>query len=198
MELVIASHNLHKVREFRELLKRFKQIDVFSLLNFSSYALPLEEGETFEEIAVQKALHASKTLQKWVLADDSGLVVPALNGEPGIRSRRYASEDATDAENRKLLLEKMHDLKEGQRAAYFECCLVLAAPEGVKKIVTGTCEGEIIGEERGMSGFGYDMVFIKNGYKETFGQLKEVVKNQVSHRYKALEKLFPILETLNS
>lgn len=198
MELVIASHNLHKIREFREMLKPYKHIDVLSLLNFSQYALPPEEGGSFNEIAAKKALHAATALQKWVLADDSGLVVPALNGDPGIQSRRYACEDATDTENRQKLLSKMQGLKEHERSAYFECCISLASPKGIKKSTTGISEGYISTEEKGRNGFGYDMLFIKNEYDKTFAELEESVKNKVSHRRKAFEKLIPILETLNS
>mgnify|MGYP000582576996 FL=1 len=99
MEIVIASKNVHKIREFRSLLKVFKHFDVLSLLDFPAY-VPLEESqESFEEIVSTKAVHAAKALNKWVLADDSGLVVPALNGAPGIRSARYAGPHATDREN---------------------------------------------------------------------------------------------------
>lgn len=197
MELVIASHNLHKIREFREMLKPYKQIDVLSLLNFPHYTLPPEEGKTFEEISVRKALHASQALQKWVLADDSGLVVPALKGEPGLYSKRYACEDATDTENRQRLLSKMEGMKDHERTAYFECSLALASPNGLKKTVTGIVEGSIVLEERGRYGFGYDMLFIKNEYDKTFAELEERVKNQISHRRKAFEKLISILETLH-
>lgn len=197
MELVIASHNLHKIREFREILKPFKHIDVLSLSNFPHYTLPVEEGTTFQEIAEKKALHASQALQKWVLADDSGLVVPGLKGEPGIVSRRYACEDATDSENRQKLLAKMKNFKEHERTAYFECSLAIASPEGLKKCVTGICEGLISFDERGRNGFGYDSIFIKNEYDKTFAELEETVKNRISHRRKAFEKIIYLLETLN-
>jgi XTP/dITP diphosphohydrolase len=198
MELVIASQNLHKIREFRELLKSFKQIDVLSLLNFPQYAPLPDVGGAFKEIVVQKSLHAAQSLQKWVLADDSGLVVPALKGEPGTQSRYYAGEDATDAENRQKLLLKMQNLKEHERTAYFECSLALTSPDGLKKCVTGIAEGFIANEERGRNGFGYDMIFIKNEYDKTFAELEERVKIQISHRRKAFEKLIPILESLQT
>lgn len=198
MEMVLASHNLHKIREFRAMfrdLKSLKHIDIFSLSNFPHYNLPLEVGKTFQENALLKAEHASKALGKWVLADDSGLVVPALNGEPGIHSRYYACDDATDSENRRKLLLSMKHLKDLERAAYYECCLALASPDGVKKCVKGTCEGMILHEERGNNGFGYDSLFKKHDYDKTFAELEDNVKNRVSHRRKALEKL-PILESL--
>lgn len=197
MELVIASTNLHKIREFRELLKHIKGLDVLSLLNFPNY-LPLPENlPSFKENAIRKAEYAAKTLDKWVLADDSGLVVPKLNGAPGVFSRRYAGEDATDAENRKKLLDAMMHLDDIHRSAYYECCLVLAGPDGMKKCTTGTCEGYIIKEEKGRNGFGYDSLFVKGDYDKTFAELDESTKNRISHRYKAFEKLAPHLESFS-
>ncbi|HEY4832658.1 MAG TPA: XTP/dITP diphosphatase [Waddliaceae bacterium] len=196
MEIVLATHNLHKVREFREMLKTLKNVDVVSLLNFPDYHLPEETGKTFCENAVLKAEHAAKALNRWVLADDSGLVVPALQERPGVYSQRYAGEDASDAENKKKLLDEMQHLVEIERSAYFECCLALASPEGLKKTVTGKCEGYIASKERGRNGFGYDPLFIKNDYKETFAELDEHTKNRISHRRKALDKLLAILEAL--
>lgn len=196
MELVIASTNLHKIREFRELLKNVKGMDVLSLLNFQNYQPLPEDLPTFKENAVRKAEYAAKTLGKWVLADDSGLVVPKLNGAPGVHSRRYAGEDATDAENRKKLLDEMRHLDDIHRLAYYECCLVLAGPDGLKKCTTGSCEGIILKEERGRNGFGYDSLFVKGDYDKTFAELDETTKNRISHRFKAFEKLAPHLETL--
>lgn len=195
MEIVLATTNLHKIREFRDMLKRFGHIDVLTLLNFPDYVPLPEHGASFKEIAHSKAQHASEALDKFVLADDSGLVVPALNGSPGIHSRRYAGEEATDAENRHKLLAAMSHLEDSQRTAYFECCLVLTSPKGVVKSVTGTCEGRILSGERGRNGFGYDSIFVKHEYDKTFAEMDEVTKNRVSHRYKAFEKLIPAFET---
>lgn len=198
MELVIASKNLHKIREFREMLKGFKHIDVLSLLNFPQYVPPEESGKTFQENAILKAQHAAKNLQKCVLADDSGLVVPSLKGAPGIHSRRYAGEDATDSENRQKLLLELSGKQEHERSAYFECCLVLSKPDGFTKSVTGTCEGVILREERGRNGFGYDPLFVKNEYDKTFAEIDDSTKNKISHRRKAFEKLLANLEALSS
>jgi XTP/dITP diphosphohydrolase len=200
MQIVLASHNLHKIREFRDILKSqnkfLKTIDFLSLLDFPHYQLPEESGKSFLENATLKAVDAASVLNSWVIADDSGLVVPALEGAPGILSRRYAGEEASDGENRQKLLNEMRDLKEFERHAYFECCLVLASPEGVKKTVTGLCEGKIIDEEKGRNGFGYDPLFVKNDYDKTLAELDEATKNRISHRYKAIEKLLVTLETL--
>lgn len=196
MEIVIASNNLHKIREFREMLKKFKFIDLLSLVNFPNYLAPPEIGKTFQENAILKAKHAAAALDKWVLADDSGLVVPALNGSPGTHSRRYAGEDATDSENRQKLLNSMQNFKNMERSAYFECCLALASPEGLKKCVTGVIEGVILDKERGRNGFGYDSLFVKHEYDKSFAEIDEATKNRISHRHKAFEKLMPTLESL--
>jgi len=111
MKLVIASNNVHKIREIRAMLKGQSLWDIYSLIDFPDYHPPEETGETFEENAILKATHAAKALGAWVIADDSGLVVPALNNEPGVRSARYAGENATDKDNRKKLLAAMQSLK---------------------------------------------------------------------------------------
>jgi len=198
MELVIASKNVHKIREIRAILKQKVSWDILSLLDFPHYVPLEEEGKTFEENAMQKAIHAATTLEKLVLADDSGLVVPALNGAPGIYSSRFAGIGATDRENRLKLLQQMQHLEDPHRQAYFECCLVFASPEGMKKVVRGICEGTITREERGSKGFGYDPIFMKYDYNKTFAEVDEETKNRVSHRRKALDKLLILLESVSS
>ena len=185
MELVVASKNIHKIREFRSMLKEYKQFDVLSLLDFPSYQPPEEEGSSFEEIASNKALHAAKALNCLTLADDSGLIVPALQGAPGIYSSRYAGDLATDAENRHKLLKEMQHITEPQRQGYFECWIAIASPEGIKKCVKGLCEGMILGSEKGNYGFGYDSIFIKHEYGKSFAEIEESLKNRISHRRKA-------------
>ncbi len=196
MQLVIASHNVHKIRECRAILKTLPKLDVLSLMDFPKYALPLETGSTFEENAILKAVDAAASLNHWVIADDSGLIVPALDGAPGVFSARYAGTNATDKDNRQKLLHEMRDLKDSQRSAHFECCIALASPDGLKKCVHGICQGTIAAQERGNHGFGYDPLFIKFEYSKTFGELDEDTKNRISHRRKALDKILLILETL--
>ena len=153
LKLLIASTNLHKVREFRALLKPVKMLDIYSLLDFPGYE-PLEEnGNSFEDIVTTKAMHAAKHCKILTLADDSGLVVPSLNGEPGIFSARYAGKEASDQDNRKKLLEKMAHLKDDSRDGYFICALALASPEKIIKVVTGKSEGRILELPRGGQGF---------------------------------------------
>lgn len=196
MEIVLATTNPHKMREFKEMFKLVPQHELISLRWFSDYLAPEETEQTFEGNAQLKAIHAAKHLKKWVLADDSGLVVPALQGAPGVYSRRYAGPDASDEENRNKLLEDMKHLDEEKRAAYYECSLVLANPEGVQKSVVGKCEGMIVFEPKGRNGFGYDPLFIKHDYDKTFAQIDEEVKNRISHRRKAFERLLNFLDSL--
>lgn len=198
MEIVIASTNVHKIREYRSLLKSFKHLDVLSLRDFPSYT-PLDEtGSSFEEIVSTKAVHAAQSLNKWVLADDSGIVVPALQGAPGIYSARYAGKNATDRENCKKLLHEMKSLQDSGRFAYFECWIAIASPDGLEKIEKGTCEGSIIEQERGRQGFGYDTLFRKHEYSKTFAELDEDIKNRISHRRKAFDRLSLFLESTRS
>lgn len=194
MELILATHNLHKIREFRQILKEVKGLDLISLRNFPDYQLPEETGKTFQENADLKALHAAKMLKAIVLADDSGLVVPALQGAPGIYSARYAGSDATDKENREKLMQEMEKLEDLDRSAYYECCITIAGPEGILKTAKATCEGLIGEQEKGRNGFGYDPIFIKHDYDKTFAELEEQTKNRISHRRKALDKILAFLE----
>jgi XTP/dITP diphosphohydrolase len=194
--LILASRNVHKIREFRSILKGIKGLDLLSLLDFPDY-IPCEEiGESFEAIAIAKAVHAAQRLNKWVIADDSGLVVPALKGRPGIHSARYAKEGATDKDKRRKLLQEMSSFLDPlQRQAYFECWIAIANPQGVQKTACGICEGMISFEERGGLGFGYDAIFIKHEYSKTFAELDENIKNRISHRRKALDKILPHFES---
>ncbi|MCE2982515.1 MAG: RdgB/HAM1 family non-canonical purine NTP pyrophosphatase [Parachlamydia sp.] len=195
MEIVLATTNLHKWREYKDLLKPYP-IELLSLHQFPHYSPPEETGGTFKENAILKAESASRQLNAWVLADDSGLSVSLLQGLPGIHSRTFAGKEASDSDNRKKLLADMRQLSDPEaRAAYFECALALASPDGLQKCVQGTCEGFIAFEESGRHGFGYDPLFIKNDYDKTFAELDETTKNRISHRRRAFDRLLPFLET---
>lgn len=198
MKLVIASRNLHKIREFRFMLKDFKGFDIFSLRDFPDYLPPEESGCSFEENAKIKALDAAQKLKHFVLADDSGLVVPALNGEPGIFSARYAGKNASDTENREKLITKLKSLSEEKRTGYYECCIALASESGLKKIACALCEGQLLETPRGSHGFGYDSIFIKYDYSKTFAEIEDDTKNRISHRRKAFDKLVTSLHSLCS
>ena len=195
MDLLIATTNGHKIREIRSFLKSFPQLELYSLLDFSEYIQPEENGKSFEQNASIKAKDAAKKFKKWTLADDSGLVVPALGGAPGIYSARYAGKGASDKENRKKLLQEMAGLDGIGRSAYFECCIALISPSGEEKTFSGTCEGTITLSERGGNGFGYDPLFLKHDYNQTFAEMEESLKNQISHRAKALQKLKNVLDS---
>ena len=196
MELVIATTNFHKILELKAMLRsHFKDIEILSLKDFPSYEAPEEIGKTFSEIAELKALHAAKALGLYTLADDSGLVVPALGGEPGIFSRRYAGDHATDKDNREKLTKKLNSLKDDDRFAFFECALSFASPDRLIKTINGVCEGHLLLEARGRGGFGYDPLFMKHDYNKTFAELEEDIKNRISHRRKAFDKLTPYIES---
>ncbi len=196
MEIVIASHNLHKIREIRAILKPEYPFDYLSLLDFPEYQPPEESGETFEDNAFLKATHAANTLKRWVIADDSGLVVPALENQPGVRSARYAGDTASDKENRAKLINALDPIPENERTGYYFCALAFASPDGVQMQVKGSCEGSLLLKPRGSQGFGYDPLFLKYDYNKTFAEIDEETKNRISHRRKALDKLAPALEKL--
>lgn len=195
MRLYLATKNLHKLREYRSILECFDtDLDFVALPK--DYQEPEESESSFDKNALLKAKSAAEQLQQWCLADDSGLVVPALNGAPGIYSARYAGKTSSDHENRQKLLEKIKELPEEDCHAYFHCSIALAAPGGFHKIVEGRCEGFLIKEERGGQGFGYDPLFVKAGYSKTFAQLDEKTKNRISHRRKAIDKILLQIEEL--
>jgi|688.fasta_scaffold60372_3 XTP/dITP diphosphohydrolase len=196
LKLLIATRNGGKVREYKELLKKY-QFDIYTLKDFPHYIEPAEDQDSFEKNALVKAQHAADALNILTLADDSGLVVPALKGQPGIYSRRFAGENATDAENRNKLKTLLKNLQDSERNAYFACSIALCQPGKCLKIVVGQCEGELLLEERGTQGFGYDSLFLKYDYNKTFGELDQDIKNRVSHRRKALDKLDHILSSLS-
>lgn len=177
------------------MFKSIPEVDLLSLCDFPSYIPAEETGSSFEENALLKAKKAAKELNSWVIAEDSGLCVPSLNNAPGIYSARYAGEKATDLDNRKKLLQAMNALTtEEERQAVYECCIVFANSEGVKKIAKGTCEGIILPAEKGRGGFGYDPLFVKHGYHKSFAEMDEITKNRISHRRKAFDKIRPYLE----
>ena len=184
--LLIATKNAHKTIEIRAMLG--DGWEVTDLNAHPEITAPEETGATFAENAAIKAVAASRLFAGLVLADDSGLEVDALGGAPGVRSARYAGEDATDGDNRAKLLHALAGVRGKARAARFRCALTLAADGAVCATFDGTVEGVIINAERGNGGFGYDALFVPDGYCETFAQLPAAVKNQLSHRAHALEK----------
>jgi XTP/dITP diphosphohydrolase len=184
--LVIATTNQNKLREFKEILKDL-DIEVRSLADFGPIPPVIEDGETFDDNAYKKALHTAKVLGLPAIADDSGLVVEALNGDPGVYSARYSGENATDEENVNKLLKELDGVD--NRKAYFQCVLSIAVPSGPALTYEGRCDGVIIDEKRGDNGFGYDPVFYFKEFDKTFAELSMDEKNKVSHRGKALAQV---------
>jgi len=189
--LVLATRNKGKITEFKELFSR-ADIELRSLDDFGPIPPVVEDGETFEENAVIKARFTARVLGLPALADDSGLTVKALGGEPGVFSARYAGESATDRENNLKLLNRMKGIDEREGA--FICVLAIAVPQGPALIYEGICEGIISRELTGAQGFGYDPLFYYPPLKKTFAQMTRAEKNHVSHRGKAMAELKGELE----
>jgi XTP/dITP diphosphohydrolase len=193
-QLIIASGNAHKVEEFESLLKGL-DFEVVSAKFCGGMPDVNENGESFAANAQIKAeaLKALAPADAWVMADDSGLEVDALDGAPGIYSARYAGADASDGDNLDKLLDALQGLSASKRTARFRCVLCLIDPEGHISHYDGSCEGRIAKEKQGGKGFGYDPAFIPDGYKETFAHLGESVKSRISHRANAVQCLREVL-----
>ena len=195
--LVIATHNQHKTEEIRAILAPYFS-GVTDLTDYLEIPPADETGTTFEENATIKALEASRVLGAGVsvLSDDSGIEVDALGGAPGVYSARYSGEGATDESNRaKLLAELDKTGARGKgRCGRFRCVVVLASGGERVAVFDGAVEGTITNREKGDGGFGYDPIFVPDGYCETFGQLPAEVKNRESHRGRALAKVIEYLE----
>ena len=184
--IVLATRNQGKVEELREMLKDFP-IDLRSLNDFGPIPEVVEDGATFDDNAYKKALFTAKVLGLPAMADDSGLVVEALDGAPGVYSARYAGDKATDADNVKKLLAELAG-KENRNAA-FECVISLAVPTGPALTYEGRCEGEILDAPRGVSGFGYDPIFYSPTLGKTFAEAGMAEKNKISHRGRAMAQM---------
>jgi XTP/dITP diphosphohydrolase len=189
-EIVIASHNDGKVEEIRGLLKKYK-FKIFSLKKFS-HIEPKENGKTFIENSVIKAVSALKITGLPSISDDSGLCIPALNNDPGIYSARWAGKgknfDLAAKKIEKKLFEKYRN-KQKLFKAFFCCALSIALPDGTIKSFEGKVFGTLQFPPKGENGFGYDPIFIPKGYKKTFGEMKYSFKERISHRQKAFKKL---------
>ena len=221
MTLIIATRNAHKVQEIRAILG--EQFRYLSLQDFSESPKVVEDQPTFAKNAAKKARELAKWLQGLngfdyrvpgasgsVLADDSGLEVDALGGAPGVHSARFAAlnaagasstENSSDADNNAKLLRLLQDVPLEKRTARFRCVLSLVQvkpppPTPAGHLFDGTCEGRIAFEPRGQGGFGYDPLFVPTGYQQSFAELGEDVKNKISHRSQALEKMKKAVVTL--
>jgi len=187
-DIIIATKNKGKVREIKHYLKNL-DINLLSLNDFEEIPEVVEDGGSFRDNSLKKARIIAKALKKPALADDSGLEVDFLNGNPGVYSSRYSGECATDKSNRDKLLSELLNIKDlERRSARFVCHLVFWHPQkGLLFETDGVCEGNIGFEETGIGGFGYDCIFIPRGFDRTMAQLSEDEKNEISHRGKALK-----------
>lgn len=201
-ELILASRNAGKIREFKRMLAELaSDIEVFSLLDFPDLPEVEETGTTLKENASLKAIQITVATGKPCLADDSGIFIDALNGDPGVYSARWAGTHGDDEANNAKVLQQIHDLEvNGQvdRSAQFRCVVALSFPVGHRhagQIIfeSGEMPGEIIDQPRGENGFGYDPIFVPLGFVQTSAELDAQEKDRISHRGQAMRKILPVL-----
>lgn len=188
MDIVLATKNKKKIEEIKRIVEGM-QICLLTLDDFPGCPEVKEDGVTFEENAVKKAIAIAKYTGKCALADDSGLEVYEMKGAPGTLSARYAGEAADDRKNIKRLLYEMHSIANEKRGARFVCCIALASPDGNVRTFLGHVEGRIGKEPKGVNGFGYDPLFYPEGLNRTFAEMSDNEKDTLSHRGRALRGL---------
>ena len=203
MKLVVATGNAGKLKEITALLADHNddhtgghKIEIVGLNDFPDHPEIIEDGETFEANALKKARIIAKYTNSLTLADDSGLSVDTLNGEPGVYSARYAGPEATDSDNNEKLLTVLSETPQEQRTAAFHCAMALVSPTGEETTFHGSVQGEIIEKQQGDGGFGYDPLFYLAEYNKTFAELPMEIKNQISHRGNALKQVVSHLRSL--
>ncbi|WP_373653098.1 RdgB/HAM1 family non-canonical purine NTP pyrophosphatase [Schlesneria sp. DSM 10557] len=190
-EIVLSSRNRKKIGEIEELFAPHG-IGLIGVTDFENVPDVLEDGDSFAANAAKKATEVARLLNRWVIAEDSGLCVDALGGAPGIHSARYAGEQGADDRNNEKLLNELASVPTEKRTAYYVCYAVLSDPQGqIRLSAEGRCGGRILREFQGSHGFGYDPLFLVQEFHQTFGQLSPVVKRHISHRAKAFERLIP-------
>jgi XTP/dITP diphosphohydrolase len=193
-KVILASRNKGKIKEIGDILGRYDM----TVVSRDDAGLPIDEveetGETFEENSYIKAKAILDVAGMPTVADDSGLMVDALGGAPGVYSARYAGEDCTYEDNNRKLLSALAGVPDEKRSARFVSVITMLWPDGRKIVARGECEGRILTETRGEGGFGYDPLFVPEGYDISFGEMSPEEKNKISHRAKALMKLESILE----
>ncbi len=196
--LVLGTSNRKKGQEMAQLLAPLG-IELRTLAEFPQAIDVVEDGHTFAANAAKKAVEQARHLDHWVLAEDSGLMVDALHGEPGIYSARFSGPEATDESNNRLLLERLGEIPLEKRTARYVCHMTLCDPAGqVRAESEASCRGRIVFEPQGTHGFGYDPLFEIVEYHRTFGQLDPIVKSQLSHRARAAVELIPQLMPLTA
>lgn len=194
--LVVGSRNRKKLEEITQLLEPHG-ITVVGIADFADIPEVVEDGDTFAVNAAKKAAETAQAINEWVLAEDSGLSVDALGGAPGVYSARFSGEGATDERNNQKLLKELAGVPAEKRGGHYTCHVAVSAPDGeIHLTEEATCCGRIIDEARGANGFGYDPYFLIPEYHQTFGELSACVKNQISHRARAFQRLTPKLVRL--
>jgi XTP/dITP diphosphohydrolase len=194
MQLYLASSNPGKLAEFKGMAGLRPALTLGLLPDFSSFPAFDENAPTFSENAAGKALHYSQFTGARIVADDSGLVVPALGGIPGVRSARYAGPNATDRERYEKLLVAMRDLTGPERRAHFVCALAVAQNLRPIAVITARVDGQLLESPRGENGFGYDPIFEVTELRKTFAELSADQKNEIGHRGKAFRRLLEIFQ----
>lgn len=192
--IIAASNNTNKIHEIKAILSDLNY-KVLSLNEAGIEISPEETSTTFEGNALIKARAAANHTKFPVIADDSGLIVDCLNGLPGVKSKRFAGENASDEENNLYLIKKLKDTNSKFYTAHFVCAIALIDSKGNETIYNGNCDGEIVTKAMGTNGFGYDPYFYIPKFKKTMAQLTSDEKNSISHRGNALEKLKNYLES---
>lgn len=193
MKLVVATKNKKKLLEIKEILKKEKLI-LLSLDAYKNSPKVIENGKTFKENAIKKAVKLARFTGEFCLGEDSGLCVDALNGAPGIYSARFSGKEKSDEKNNLKLLRLLKKVPLLKRKAHYVCAVALADRFGLVGMAEGSCAGRIALEVKGSAGFGYDPLFYIPKYKKTFAQLGEKIKHKMSHRYFALKKAKQIIE----
>ncbi|MBD3378865.1 MAG: XTP/dITP diphosphatase [Candidatus Omnitrophica bacterium] len=190
MEILVATHNNNKRREIKSMLRKVESVKVMSLNDLVVQPpMIVEDGKTFRQNAVKKAVTISRFFEGLVLADDSGLEVDALDGKPGVRSARFARTKATDEENNAKLLKLLGTTPKQKRTARFVCHIAVAKDGHLIRSFEGDVKGQITFKPSGDKGFGYDPLFIPEGYEKTFAEMTPGYKNRISHRSAALKQL---------
>lgn len=196
MQLVLATANAGKFREIVTILSDLR-ISFLSLVSLHGYIPPVESGVTYAENAAAKAKAVAEISGYWALADDSGLEVEALGGQPGVHSDRYLGPTVTDRERNQRILDMLTGIPPPRRGASFQCVVAVVGPGGQLPLFHGSCHGIIAEAPSGHGGFGYDPIFIVPDHGVTMASLPPDVKNRISHRARALEKAKPLLQRLS-
>lgn len=194
--LVLGTHNRKKGLELADQLAHL-DLEVRALAEFSNSIEVVEDGDSFAANSNKKATEQAQHLGAWVIGEDSGIAIDALDGAPGIYSARFSGENATDESNNDLLLEKLGDLPPEKRGAHYVCYMTLADPDGnIRAESQGICRGRIRRERAGTGGFGYDPLFEIREYHRTFGEMNPSVKRVLSHRARAVALMIPLIQKL--